>query len=282
MSESPLKEAADLANVAKTVAEAFPDAVQPVSKTFGQAVAPAGAHVGEAICTATGTVRMALAPLRGMIWGWEQIEGIVLPEIGERFKEKLHRLVTPKPTVAGPALEALKFAGGEKVLRDMYVNLLAASMDKETAHKAHPGFVEIIKQITPDEARILRRLATQISVPIVTLVALDNYDSPTPTRFGVHFPTVEAEISCEHLELVSSYLDNLHRLRLAEINTWSTLSDVGYDPMVDDPLGLSEVRGRLKAAGLHTSLEYGSVAMTTWGMLFHRACCQPARPESST
>jgi len=64
------------------------------------------------------------------------------------------QIVVPKPNVAGPALEALRYTWHEETLSDLYANLLAASsMDKSTADGAHPAFVEIIRQLTPDEAK---------------------------------------------------------------------------------------------------------------------------------
>ena len=40
--------------------------------------------------------------------GNEKFEEIVFPELGKRFEKKLRRLVTPKPNIAVPALEAMR------------------------------------------------------------------------------------------------------------------------------------------------------------------------------
>ena len=149
---------------AKAVAElakeipVYLDAVQPTAKSLGSALAPAGYEIGRAVTAAAKAVNIALAPLHGAVWGWDRIEVIVLSELGRRFEAKLKKLVTPKPNVAGPILEALRYAGHDATLRDMYLNLLAASMDSETVTKAHPAFVEVIRQLTPDEAKLLNWL----------------------------------------------------------------------------------------------------------------------------
>jgi Abortive infection alpha len=52
------------------------------------------------------------------------------------------------------------FASEEPDLREMYAKLLATSMDSATSDEAHPSFVTIIQQLTPDEARILRHIAS--------------------------------------------------------------------------------------------------------------------------
>jgi hypothetical protein len=50
--------------------------------------------------------------------------------------------------------------GGAEVseLREMFENLLVASMDRDTAANAHPAFVSMIAQLTPDEAWILKSI----------------------------------------------------------------------------------------------------------------------------
>jgi len=49
-------------------------------------------------------------------------------------------VVEPKASIAGPALQALAFSHEEPDLREMYLNLLRASMDARTAKVAHPAF----------------------------------------------------------------------------------------------------------------------------------------------
>jgi len=65
----------------------------------------------------------------------------------------------PPATIAAPA--ALQYALlGEAPeaaeLREMFENLLASSMDSDTASSAHPAFVSMISQMSRDEARILK------------------------------------------------------------------------------------------------------------------------------
>jgi hypothetical protein len=197
---------AETLKAAKELAEAVPvyqDAVQPVAKELGESLKPAGRDVGESVVAVTGAIKLALTPLRGLLWGWQQVEEIVLPELGRRFRDKLHRLVPPEPTVAGPALESLRFAGSQPALREMYVNLLATAMDKETATKAHPSFAEIIRQLTPDEARVVRLLYTTGGVDV----------SGTWDDLSDRIRVMVGEAAgCEHPELIEVYLGNLHRI----------------------------------------------------------------------
>ncbi len=82
--------------------------------------------------------------------------------IAEKRKAVPEARRAPAPaTIAAPA--ALHYAllgDGDEVaeLRKMFENLLVASMDRDTAASAHPAFVSMIAQLTPDEARILRSI----------------------------------------------------------------------------------------------------------------------------
>ncbi len=154
----------DAADAVKGVAQAVPiyqDALQPAAK-----------EIGTALQTVAKTIHIALAPVSVLVWGYEQIRDFVNTKVAEKLKDvPPENIVTPKLNVAGPALEALRYTGHEETLRDMYANLLAASMDTRTATAAHPSFVEIIRQLTPDEARILRFLAEIKTVPLITVRA---------------------------------------------------------------------------------------------------------------
>ena len=103
---------------------------------------PAAKQVGQSLETITKTVNIALAPIKALVWGYEQIETFITCRVSEKLKDvPPENITTPKPEVAGPAIEALRFSGYNPNLRELYANLLANAMDKSTIHLAHPGFV---------------------------------------------------------------------------------------------------------------------------------------------
>lgn len=65
---------------------------------------------------------------------------------------------SPHLMIAGPTLEALKYAFDEEALREMYVNLLVSSMDARKDDIVHPSFVDIIRQLSPLDALFLQYL----------------------------------------------------------------------------------------------------------------------------
>lgn len=188
-----LKGAAELAKEVPV----YKDLLQPSFQKLGSSLAPSAELIGK-------SVEVFLYPLSCLIFGFEQVKAIVGSEIGKRFKDKLHKLVPPKAIVAGPVLESLRFACGEPTLREMYINLLATAMDIDTASKAHPSFVEIIRQLTPDEAKIVR-LLNEAADGIDLSGSLDGLLERKRNLLAV-------SAGCEYPDSIQFYIGNLDRL----------------------------------------------------------------------
>lgn len=148
--------------------------------------------------------------------------------------------MTPRPEFAGPAIEALRFAGHNEPLRDLYANLLATAMDADTARYAHPAFVEIVKQLSPDEAKLLVE-ASRLPVNELAFVTLSaSVTGSTGKSIVLHrFVTLGERAGCAFPDLTSSYLNNLERLGLLEIDDtahWvGDQADVIYKSLEDHP-----------------------------------------------
>jgi hypothetical protein len=69
------------------------------------------------------------------------------------------RRIPPAPSVAGPILENVKYLEEGNPLLQMFVNLLARSMDRDRENEAHPAFPALISQLSADEALLLYQLA---------------------------------------------------------------------------------------------------------------------------
>src|SRR5690554_5891667 len=137
----------------------YEDAIQPLAKEAGKALQTVGR-----------TVNAALLPVRGLVWGVEKIEEFVQTKVSKKLADTpVENICTPDPAVAGPALESLRYTGHKESLSELYANLLASAMDKETARTAHPGFVEIIRNMSSDEARLLEYIINAGVAPLVDI-----------------------------------------------------------------------------------------------------------------
>ncbi|PKR84879.1 DUF4393 domain-containing protein [Heyndrickxia camelliae] len=79
-------------------------------------------------------------------------------------------LQEPPMSVVGPALEASKYYIEEETLREMFANIIAASMDKSKSKTVHHSFVEITKQLSPEDARNLVLFKDTDNYPIVQFI----------------------------------------------------------------------------------------------------------------
>src|SRR5579859_7467178 len=93
------------------------EAVKELAKAvpiYQDAIQPAAKEVGEALLIVGKTIRAALSPLKGLVWGYEQIEDFVSNKVAEKLKNvPPEHIITPKANVAGPTIEALKYTGHE-------------------------------------------------------------------------------------------------------------------------------------------------------------------------
>lgn len=239
----------------------YEDAVQPLAKETGKALGT----VGKA-------VNLALAPIAGLVWGYEEIKKFVQEKVAEKLAGiPPERIQSPNPSVAGPALESLKYNGHDPDLREMYANLLATSLDSKSARDAHPGFVEILKSMSPDEARILRIFVLEKSKPLIDIQLHVKDGGYSVLQSNVSLIGLEAGCVC--CDLTPNYLDNLCRLGLLEIDKLAHLKDNKvYEPIVAAPevKHLKNLFG--KQEGFHIKFKRKKIDVTQFGWQFINAC----------
>jgi hypothetical protein len=269
--ESKIRDAADAVKGLLEAAPIYDDALQPVAKQIGKALETLGR-----------AVNMALAPIAALVWGYEKIGEYLVPALEERLaRVPTENIITPSPTVAGPAIEALRFAGHDETLRDLYANLLATAMNSETAYRAHPAFVEIIKQLTPDEAKLIAFIAR---LPVIELAFINVRAALVPTEAESYrggqdvlrrFVTLGDRAECAFSELTSSYLDNFERLGLIEIQEGSywtgAAGDKVYEELQEAPR-VQEALARIEAAEERKpEIHRGLIRITSLGRQFIEA-----------
>jgi hypothetical protein len=199
---------------------------------------PAAKEIGTALGTVAKTVNIALAPIAGIVWSYETIQGYISTKVSEKLKNVPEEdIETPPISIAGPTLEALRFAGDEEELREMYANLLANALDKNTKETVHPSFVEIIKQLSAQEALVLKFLTNMKNFPFICgydvsdLATLTVGDERRIDGYNPAASTSSNQVSEKFIEICNGFtqkldlqssLDNFLRLRLIEIETHSS------------------------------------------------------------
>ena len=140
---------------------------------------------------------------------WETKKKLLAQKLENVEPEKI---VEPEAYVAIPALQAISYSMNSEELRNLYANLLAKSMNVDTKDSVHPSFVEIIKQMSPNDALIFKTIYEAHLKPLIDLyISLPNgkgedYHIYNISWFTSYSPTI-----------IRITLDNLLRLGLIEI-----------------------------------------------------------------
>lgn len=260
-----------------------PGSVTEIAKAIGEvvdkvpiyqdAVQPAAKEIGKGLQVVAKAVNAALTPVEGLIWGIEQIRDFVRERVAKKLEGvPPEEIQQPKPHIAVPAIDALRYTGTEESLSELYANLLATSMDKATAYRAHPGFVDMIKNMCPDEARIMRLLAAQSYYPLVNIKTVSKADS----SFQIvqrHISLIGLDAQCEHPGLAANYLDNLERLGLVQIETMVRMQKDEFYKRIEEFPQIKGILGDInKVEGRRAEVDKIRLAVTDLGKQFIRAC----------
>lgn len=173
------------------------------------------------------------------------VEALKAETVAELQKIKPENQIEPKLCIAGPAMDAAKYFVEEPDLRNMFAKLIASASDISKVTSVHPAFVEIIKQLTPFEAKILRDTDILLyAKPICKLRVQEKKEYSNNTLFRtmtkgrnlfnhiIFFENIE--VKKEDLEFYTLILDNLTRLNLCEIPAIYTLSDNNLYKIYED------------------------------------------------
>jgi hypothetical protein len=260
--ENKMKEALEAATALARAVPIYQDALQPAAK-----------QLGGAFETVAKAIHVALAPISALVWGYDQVKDFVSSRVAEKLKfTPPEDIQPPKPNIAGPVLDALRYSGHEPTLRELYANLLAASLDKQTATIAHPAFVEVIKQLSPDEARLMKLFAVDRPFPIITVRA-ESDEGKGGKDILARVSLLGLEAHCQHPELTPAYLDNLSRLGLIEIPPMVAYTDANVYKALEEHRQVVATRAQIDSTPQRkSSVSRHGAFVTQLGRHFISAC----------
>lgn len=183
--------------------------VVPTEKIYDDALSPAMRQIGKSLESVAKTSRFLLAPFEFLARQhdrWEHYLGKVANKV------KTEDLIEGQPQIVIPTLEGLSLAPENSLLSELFVNLLAISIDKTKQDLAHPAFPSIINQISHDEAVILYCLKKR-SYKITQQSDYDAKLNLFTSRWTIldEFPSDKLNFP-HHIWL---YMNHLHSLNIA-------------------------------------------------------------------
>ncbi|MCO4594057.1 hypothetical protein Si066_00959 [Streptococcus infantarius subsp. infantarius] len=165
----------------------------------------------------------------------EEVKAILAKKLGDISEEKL---TIPEPYIAVPALEAISYSMDNEQLKNMYANLLARAMLKSEQSKVHPSFVEIIKQLSPNDALLFKEIMECEASPIIHLSVVQDIGN-NEYHYNLNWKDNYNESNVS--------LSNLQRLGLIEIpNNKKAYSPDDVYNIVRESKGYKEVYRELK------------------------------------
>ena len=95
----------------------------------------------------------------------------VLQEFEKELKEKISKipedkLIEPDIQIVAPALDASKYCVENEILRNMFSNYIVSSINIDTSDFSQPIFIDILKNLTPFECRILNSVFNNCEVEV--------------------------------------------------------------------------------------------------------------------
>ena len=209
---------------ASKLLDATGKAVETVPDLYEDALKPTVQESGKLMSLIPRTINAALVPLRK----WIANKEYSLSETEKLLEKKLEhvgedKIVTPEAYVAIPAIQAISYSMNNEELRNLYANLLAKSMNIDTKEYVHPSYVEIIKQMSPLDAKVLKDIHDSVVTPVIDLFIKNQEGGEFKHKFNITWITFASYDS------VCVSLDNLVRLGLIEIsNDHSYTNDIMY------------------------------------------------------
>jgi len=222
----------------------------PIDKVYEDALSPAMKQIGKSLESVAKTSRFLLAPftyLAAQHDRWERH----LEKVSQKVKTE--NLVEGHPQIVIPTLEGLSLTYENTLLSELFINLLANSIDKTKQDFAHPAFPNIIKQISHDEAVILFHLKKK------AYAVRHQSDWVEEKRMFFNKRTISNEFPLDKLAFpqhIWLYMNHLNSLNLA--GTYQ----VGKQEIIKDP-----------ATGKQTGVYINSEKrLIEFGHLFVDAC----------
>jgi len=220
---------------------------ETVKKIYEDGASEPTQEIGKATTDIVKTFRLFLAPF--------QI-GAAYQDRFIKYLDKIREAVPKEnqiecaPSLAGPVFEKLKYIEDGNYLKDLYLKLLTRAIDKERVNEAHPAFVTLIEQLSPDEALLLKIVAeNKINYELKTNTVVEVGTFPIEQMIRNNFPME----SLNFQQNFNMYLKHLNYLNLIDMPQYS----------IDEPD---------KTVEGYPVVIYRLVRLSAFGEMFYNAC----------
>jgi hypothetical protein len=242
----------------KTVPELYSDGLKPTVRESGKFLA----RIPRAINAALSPIDIWIAKKE---YNVEQTKILLARKL---INVDPSKIVPPEPYVAVPAIQAISYSMDSEVLRNMYANLLARSMHTDEKINVHPAFVEIIKQMSPLDAQVLK---FHVETTIKPMISICGNIVPASGRYIIIRHITWLAIAS--IKQVSIALDNLQKcgmIFLKDNEAYTKKSN--YDCIKQSPLYISARNSCMDKPNENIVDQEGIIEVTDFGNSFYDVC----------
>ena len=243
-----------------------------LKEIYGDLLKPGVKQLGKALETVLGLGNTILLPLTLL----NEKARITLQQNLEKYRQQIQdvpeeNIALVPPEIGTPIVEKLTYVSDDE-LSGLYVNLLAKASTVDTNHLAHPGFVNIINCLCPDEVILLRELYRRGPLPFVSVKLVDKKDESLFQPIGDLHTGVEKELDLVFPDNSQAYLSNFEGLGLIHVRRDIYLDNQRfYDPLEKlyrpqyESMPFDKKKKKLE-------FKRGKIDVTPYGSMFMNAC----------
>ncbi len=250
-----------LIEAAKEVAkEAYCDTVQPLAKQVGRTLETGGL-----------VVNALISPVRNYVYNIQAREKQLEQEVSAKLEGiPAERLIEQAPLhIVVPAIQAWSYSIDCDELRNLYANLLANAMLRDKQSGIHPGFIEVIRQMHPLEAKIFEVLAADDVQPLGEIRGILNNGQDW---LSITKHIVAMKINNEvHYPNALHWL-NLERLGLINLDYGKRIAEEGAYEELEKFTNNDDIKKTAQEKNLKLVLYPGTVELTAFGKGFANIC----------
>lgn len=238
---------------------------------YGDLARPGVRQVGKALDTVFGLGNTILWPI---IWANERSK-IYLEKNLEDYRKRLEQLPEDKiisvaPEIGVPIAEKLTYVRDDK-LSDLYITLLAKASCVDTVSQVHPSFVNVINNLSPDDAQLLEYFVENGSMEFVN-AKWENFAKNMYNIAGDLLIAPKHLSSLAFPQNVPAYISNLAGLGLVSIHRDRTLYESDEYNVLEAHWTSEFPPDSAPELARELTFDHGSITITDFGAQFIDAC----------
>lgn len=243
-----------------------------LTQVYGDLAKPGVSQVGKALSTVLGLGNTILWPIQLL----NERARISLEVNLDRYREKMadvppEKVAPVPPEIGVPIAEKLGHVS-DPDLRELYTTLLAKASNTDTQSQAHPSFVNVLNNISPDEASLIRQFQQQGgAIPFVSARFVNPQTLYWMQVVDIHTPILP-QTRIAFINNLPAYLSNLEGLGLISIRRdIFVVPETVYEPLESQLKAQFEMVQRPPDYS-DFQCNRGKIEITRFGWLFISAC----------